>query len=140
MGKKERQQKLTDLVKVKRIASQHDLLSELEALGISANQASISRDLNELGISKVHGIYSLPQLRAGDSSVADFIDIDTAGDHLLVLRTPPGKANSVAIAIDNLKLRDIVGTLAGDDTIFIATKGAAQQRVVMQQVLEHLKR
>jgi transcriptional regulator of arginine metabolism len=139
MLKKERQQKLLDLIRIRSIANQHDLLEELAAVGIQANQASISRDLNELGISKVHGIYGLPQIRAGESLLTEFLEIDTAGDHLLVLKTLPGKANSVAISLDNLKLPEIVGTLAGDDTIFIATKGAAEQKGATKKIIKHFK-
>ena len=140
MGKKERQQKLVDLIKVKKITGQHALLAELEALGIQANQASISRDLNELGIAKVKGVYCLPRIREGESSITDFLDIDTAGDHLLVIKTFPGKAMGVAIAIDDMKLSEIVGTLAGDDTIFVATKNAAHQKLVSQKVIQLLKK
>lgn len=139
MRKNERHQKLTDLIRMKRIANQHDLLAELSGIGIHANQASISRDLNELGIAKVKGIYCLPQIRSGDSTVTDFLDFDTAGEHLIVIKTSIGKAPAVALAIDNLKLADVVGTLAGDDTIFVATKGAAQQRAVTRKIMQHLR-
>ena len=140
MGKKERQQKLLDLIRVKRISSQHDLLSELGKVGIEANQASISRDLNELGIAKVQGVYCLPQIRPGDSSVTDFLDINAAGDHMLVVKTFPGKAMSVAIVIDDMHLVEIVGTLAGDDTIFIATRSAHEQKIATQKIIRQLRR
>jgi transcriptional regulator of arginine metabolism len=139
MNKKERQHKLVELIRMKRIANQHDLLAQLAALGVETNQASISRDLNELGIAKVKGAYSLPQIRSGDSSLAEFLELDTAGDHLLVIKTLPGKANAVAISLDDLHIPEIVGTLAGDDTVFVATKGFNEQKVVMKKVLSYFK-
>lgn len=115
------------MIRIKRIESQHELLHELSRIGIDANQASVSRDLNELGISKVQGVYALPQLKAGESALTDFLDIESAGEHLLVVKTDIGKAQAVALAIDRLKISEIVGTLAGDDTIFVATKTQARQ-------------
>lgn len=140
MGKKDRQQKLLDLIKVKRISNQHDLLVELGKIGIEANQASISRDLNELSIAKVQGVYCVPQIRPGESSVTDFVDIDSAGDHLLIVKTFPGKAMSVAKVIDDLNLAEVIGTLAGDDTIFVATKDAARQKSATQKIMKRLQR
>jgi transcriptional regulator of arginine metabolism len=59
---------------------------------------------------------------------------EPAGDALLVLHTPPGEANRVAVALDRLAWPDIVGTIAGDDTIFLAVKGRAAQRTVLRQL------
>jgi len=139
MRKKERQQKLLEVIRVKRIANQHDLLLELSRLGIEANQASVSRDLNELGVAKVQGIYAIPSIQKGESSLTDLLTVESAGDHLLVVKTDIGKAQAVAQEIDKLKISEIVGTLAGDDTIFVATKSAAHQKIVTQKIMRCFK-
>lgn len=140
MRKKERQQKLLEVIKVKHIANQHDLLIELSRLGVEANQASVSRDLNELGVAKVHGIYMVPSIQKGESALTDFLTVESAGDHLLVVKTDIGKAQAVAQEIDELKISEIVGTLAGDDTILVATKSAAHQKVATQKIMRCFKR
>jgi transcriptional regulator of arginine metabolism len=139
MTKKDRQRRLTDLVRVKSISNQHDLLSELAALGLNTNQATVSRDLQELGISKVNGIYTLPRIHSGESSFTDFLEVDTAGDHILVLKTSPGRASIIAISIDALHIPEIVGTVAGDDTVFVATKDSSAQKAASRKILHHFK-
>jgi transcriptional regulator of arginine metabolism len=139
MRKKDRQRKLTDLVRVKSISNQHDLLNELSALSTNTNQATVSRDLQELGISKVNGIYTLPRIQSGESSFTDFLEVDTAGDYILVLKTSPGRASIIAISIDALHIPEIVGTIAGDDTVFVATKDLAAQKAASRKILHHFK-
>jgi transcriptional regulator of arginine metabolism len=140
MQKRDRQQKLADIVQSKKIASQHELIDALTAAGVFSNQATVSRDLNELGISKIKGIYRLPQIEPGESNLIDLFNLDVAGDYLIVMKTSPGKASMAAAAIDNLKLDEVVGTLAGDDTIFIAVKGRAEQSKAIKHILHHFRR
>lgn len=115
------------------VGSQEELVARLGKAGIAATQATVSRDLDELGAARVRREgairYLLPdQYEAGHASaqldrlLAEWVvDIAPAGN-LLVLRTPPGSANLVASAIDNGGLAEVAGTIAGDDTIFLALK------------------
>lgn len=137
MNKAERQQKIVDLITAGNIPTQ-ELLSELlEGAGFSVNQSSISRDLDELGIVKVNGFYSLPQIEQKGNAFG-FSGLDTAGDNLVVVRCEPGLAAAAAVAIDRAKITEIVGTIAGDDTIFIATRDRHDQRSTMRRVREVL--
>lgn len=136
MNKRERQQKILSLIQARPIGTQEDLRALLERTGVAATQSSVSRDLEELGIVKQHGHYTLP--RANGASARGLLSLDQAGDSLVIARTLPGLASAVAVEIDGAALPDVVGTIAGEDTIFIAVRGAKAQRMVVKQVWELL--
>ena len=119
------------------VQRQSDLTQLLRRDGFTVTQSSISRDLRELGALKSAGRYLLPPdeiSRAnGDfGALAQLVrSVRTAGPSITVIRTTIGAAQSVAVAIDKAEWPEAVGTISGDDTIFIATSGArAQQRLV----------
>jgi transcriptional regulator of arginine metabolism len=109
----------------------------LERAGVAATQSSVSRDLEELGIVKQHGHYTLP--RANGTSARGLLSLDQAGESLVIARTLPGLASAVAVEIDSAALADVVGTIAGEDTIFIAVRGAKAQRTIIKKVWELFK-
>ena len=129
-AKQQRQRLIADWLRQHRIGSQEELVARLDLAGVSATQATVSRDLDELGAVRVRRDgaihYRLPeQLDNGDAARLDRLlgewvtDIVTAGN-LIVLKTPPGSANLVADALDSAGLAEVAGTIAGDDTIFLA--------------------
>jgi transcriptional regulator of arginine metabolism len=134
MLKQERQRKILNLIRAKPIGTQETLRAHLERAGVPATQSSVSRDLEELGIVKHHGKYALPHVN-GDSA-RGLLSLDVAGEILVVAKCLPGKASAVAVEIDDAAIPEIVGTLAGEDTIFIATRDQKSQRVVMKKVWE----
>lgn len=135
MHKTKRQQKIMSLIRARRIGTQQELSAMLERAGFAATQSSISRDLEELGVVKHHGFYTMP--RAGDgASARGLLGLDPAGDCLVVAKCEPGLASSVAVEIDRAAIPEIIGTLAGEDTIFIAVAERKAQRFVMKKVLE----
>jgi len=134
MLKRERQKKLLSLVRAKRIGTQEALRSHLERAGVSATQSSVSRDLEELGVVKHHGSYALPH--ADGESARGLVSLDIAGDVLIIARCLPGRASAVAVDIDDAALSEIVGTLAGEDTIFVAVRDQKSQRPVMKKIWE----
>jgi len=136
MSKKKRQDILTEIIRSKRIGSQLQIQTELERLGIHATQASISRDFVELGVVKIKGIYQLPTIVTKEVPMGEIMEIDTAGDSLIVVKTPPGQASMTALAVDRMKISGVVGTVAGDDTFFVATKSRSEQKVVMKRLLQ----
>lgn len=130
-GKTQRQRMIADWLREHRVGSQEELVARLSMAGIPATQATVSRDLIDLGAVKLKRDgtirYVMPDA-LGPNHAADKLDrllsewvdaIITAGP-LLVLRTPPGSANLVANALDAAGLEEIAGTIAGDDTIFVA--------------------
>lgn len=116
----------------------------LRARGIDATQSSVSRDLKALGVAKLDEGYAAPDRspRANDRELTllgEFIrDIDTAGTHLTVVKTATGAAQRVAVYLDRTGWPEIVGTLSGDDSIFIATRGAAEQRRLIARLRSEL--
>ena len=132
MNKRDRQQKILTLIKAKPIGTQEDLRALLERGGVAATQSSVSRDLEELGVVKQHGHYTLP--RANGNSARGLLSLDHAGDSLIIARTVPGHASPVAVEIDAAAIPDIVGTIAGEDTIFIAVRDPKSQRAAVKEV------
>src|SRR5712691_7031195 len=118
MLKRQRQKKILNLIRAKRIGTQEALRAHLERVGVPATQSSVSRDLEELGVVKHRGAYALPHTNGG--SARGLLNLEPAGDVLVVAKCLPGRASAVAVEIDDAALPEIVGTLAGEDTIFIA--------------------
>ena len=134
MNKDSRQKKILSLIRAKPIGTQEELKSLLERAGVPATQSSVSRDLEELGVVKHHGHYTVP--RANGAAARGLLSLDLAGDNLVIARTEPGLASAVAVEIDGAAIPEIVGTLAGEDTIFVAVRDQKAQRVVMKKIWE----
>ncbi|HGY92617.1 MAG TPA: hypothetical protein ENK43_15725 [Planctomycetes bacterium] len=121
---------IRSLITRAKIASQSDLADRLRSRGFEVTQSSVSRDLKALGVAKVGGRYVLP-LAGGLLEPEDgelnrvataILRLRPAGPNLLVLHTDVGSASRVALALDRTGWTEIAGTLAGDDTIFIAVE------------------
>ena len=132
MQKNLRQKKLLSLIQAKPFATQAELRESLELAGVPATQSSLSRDLEELGVVKHHGHYAIP--RSNGAAARGLLSLDLSGDNLVVARTEPGLASAVAVEIDRADIAEIVGTLAGEDTIFIAVRDQKAQRGAMKNI------
>lgn len=133
MLKRERQKRILNLIRARPIGTQEALREHLERVGVPATQSSVSRDLEELGVIKHHGRYALPQVN-GDTR--GLVSLDVAGEVLIIAKCLPGRASAVAVEIDDAAISEIVGTLAGEDTIFIAVRDQKSQRSVMKKIWE----
>jgi transcriptional regulator of arginine metabolism len=138
--RRKRHLKILELISTRAIHTQEDLAEALAAAGWEVTQPSVSRDIAALRLVKVDGAYRRPP-RASSTQDPDeqriaegVLTSEPAGDALIVLHTPPGEANRVAVAIDRLAWPDIVGTVAGDDTIFLAVKDLMAQRRVLRAI------
>ena len=122
------------------ITRQDDLVRALADRGLGATQSSISRDLKELGVAKVGERYVAPQnVRVPGNPpfelLAGFVkNLAAAGPNITVIRTATGAAQSVAVALDEAGWAEIVGTISGDDTIFVATATLRQQQVLLARL------
>ena len=134
MQKNVRQRKLLSLIKAKPFATQAELRESLERAGVPATQSSLSRDLEELGVVKHRGHYTMPS--ANGAAKRGLLSLDLSGDNLVIARTEPGHASAVAVEIDGAALDEIVGTLAGEDTIFVAVRDQKARRVAMKRIWE----
>ena len=135
MDKEKRQQTILNLIRAKRIGTQQGLTAQLLRAGVVATQSSVSRDLEELGVVKLNGHYTLPAAPAG-ARARGLLGLDAAGDCLVVAKCEPGLASAVAVEIDRAAIEEIVGTLAGEDTIFIAVSARRAQRGAVKKIWE----
>ena len=128
--KSKRQQAILGIVSRERLGSQHEIRSSLAQLGIEATQSTISRDILELGLARVHDSEGVRYVVPGEGSpgqpvamlrrlLDEFALSFVRADHGLVVRTPPGAAAALAEGIDRVGLAQIAGTVAGDNTILI---------------------
>jgi transcriptional regulator of arginine metabolism len=128
-----RQARIVELIRDRAVHSQTELLGLLDAEGIGTTQATLSRDLDELGALKVRGAYVIPDdgspvrgVEGGTARLArllgDLLVSADASGNLAVLRTPPGAAHYLASALDRAALHDVVGTIAGDDTLLVVAR------------------
>lgn len=139
-SKAQRQHRIAKLLAEDAVSSQTQLVELLGEAGMAATQATVSRDLEELGAIKVRApggatMYAIPELPTDQVAPEDhlrrvlgewLVDVDRSGD-LVVLRTPPGSAHVVASALDRAGMAKLVGTVAGDDTLLaIAAEQAGE--------------
>lgn len=125
-------------------ATQGSLVDTLLAAGFRATQSSVSRDLRELGAIKTAQGYELPlDNKAGDQQVAAITELlrgmHPAGPNLLVIKTAIGAAQRVALAFDRCDWPEVVGSLGGDDTVFVATDSGTSQKNLLARI-EHSAR
>lgn len=138
--RRKRHLKILELISTRAIRTQEELAEALGAEGWEVTQSSVSRDIAALRLVKADGAYRKPPPGArvvdpDERRIADgVLSCEAAGESLVVLHTPPGEANRVAVALDRLSWPDLVGTIAGDDTIFLAVKDSAAQRRVLGEV------
>lgn len=133
--------KILELISTRAIRTQEELAEALAAEGWEVTQSSVSRDIKALRLAKTGGAYHRPPSVAAHSPdpdrrrvAEDVIGTEPAGDALIVLHTPPGEASAVSLALDRLAWGDVVGTIAGDDTIFVAVKDASAQRRLLRDL------
>jgi transcriptional regulator of arginine metabolism len=135
MNKNFRQGQILNIIRSRQIYTQEELARELVQHGVQTTQVTLSRDIREMGLVKTSdGYRTLPSERSGPD-LADVIDeymqdVKVA-QNMVVIRTSPGNANTLAVALDHEDLPEVVGTVAGDDTIFVVApdnESAAQLR------------
>jgi transcriptional regulator of arginine metabolism len=145
-SKADRQRLIASVVSRKRVGTQFELQGALEAAGCRVTQATISRDIRELGLEKVHDAVGRPRYvvperaRRPDPSeflarvLAEFGDRVTAAQNLVVVQSELGSAPAIARALDRLDHPRIVGTLAGDDTCIVIARDAADARALAAEL------
>lgn len=140
------------LLSSKEIGSQEELLQELDNKGFPITQATLSRDLKQLKVAKAASmnggyVYVLPNetmyhrihtpLKGSDINTTGILGVDFSGN-MGVIHTRPGYASSVAYNIDNANIPDILGTIAGDDTIFIVIREGSDRDAVVSDIKQNV--
>jgi transcriptional regulator of arginine metabolism len=146
----DRQGAILRLVQEHHLSTQEEVAEALRREGVDAVQATISRDIAQLGLVKVRGkggrlVYALPgaadldRLSELTSALRRWaLSLDPSAN-LLVIRTPPGCANALARAIDEARLSDVLGTIAGDDTITVIARDGVQGAAIERELRHHLE-
>ena len=134
-----RRETILTLLREHRVTRQEELVRLLDGAGYPATQSSVSRDLRDLGVAKVGERYLAPQNVGGPGAdfgaLAGFVTgWSTAGPNLTVIRPAVGPAQSVAVALDGAGWSEVVGTISGDDTIFVATASARGQHSLLNRL------
>jgi transcriptional regulator of arginine metabolism len=143
VNKSYRQGQILKLIRSSHPHTQEDLAKALRAIGIPATQVTLSRDIRELGLVKTSDGYSQGVAESGGLDVItlarEFVQDIRVAQNLLVLRTPAGHANSVAVALDNADWPEVTGTIAGDDTVLVVAPDAETAEALRDRFLEVLK-
>lgn len=147
--KERRRRAIADLIRSNVLANQEELGECLAAQGFSVTQATISRDLEQIGAVKVRRngqlSYSLPgEVRAGPNPrlaavFRDWVRSIEPVANLVVIKTPPGSAHLVGVVLDQSELPEIAGTICGDDTIFIACRSAREAEALSSKLRGELQ-
>ena len=143
--KKVRLGKIIEIIERQDVETQEELAVLLKDAGFDVTQATVSRDIRELKLSKVptgNGTQKYVVLKQDDSHLGDkyirvlkdgFISMDMA-QNILVMKTVPGMAMAVAAAVDAIKFKEIVGSIAGDDTIMMAVRTVEETQTLMNKI------
>jgi transcriptional regulator of arginine metabolism len=149
MNRRERQGAILDLVRERALSTQAEVASALRETGIDVVQTTVSRDIADLGLVKVRApsgrlVYAPPggsdgdRLRALGSAMRRYaITVEAAGP-IVVVTTPSGYANALAQAVDEAAHPSIAGTIAGDNTIFVATRDGVRVEMLRDELAGHL--
>ncbi|KAF5049033.1 Arginine repressor [bioreactor metagenome] len=150
MKKYTRQSKILELISKREVETQEELAEGLKAMGIDVTQATISRDIKELRLVKVmskNGKYKYATIGQSQEGITDrlykifensVVSIDNAMN-VVVIKTIPGAAQICASAIDYMGVDEIVGTLAGDDTVFVAIRSLESVEYVLQEFKKNIR-
>ena len=136
---------ILDVLRAESVATQEELRRKLARRGIRVTQATVSRDIEELGLVKTRECYRPPEAATAGPQpppqptlpviLKEFLREARLAGNFVVLKTHPGNAHSVAVALDAEPWPEIVGTVAGDDTIFIAAAGSREAAAVRKKLL-----
>lgn len=144
MNKSYRQGQILKLIRSRRLHTQEDLAHALRALGIPATQVTLSRDIRELGLVKTAEGYgqTMETQPVGPDVAAvarEFLTDVRLAQNLLVLRTPPGHANSLGAALDQADWPEVTGTLAGDDTVLVIAPDSKTAEALRRKFMKFLQ-
>ncbi|MGH9438688.1 MAG: arginine repressor [Terriglobia bacterium] len=141
-----RRNQILDIIRAESVYTQTELRRALSQHGIRVTQATVSRDIEELGLVKTRAGYRLPGAVEHSTPpqptlsviLKEFVREVRQASNLVVVKTHPGNAHTVGAALDSTGWAEVLGTVAGDDTIFLATAGARQAAQIHRKILKAL--
>jgi len=144
--KARRQSAILDAIQRQRVRSQEQLRTQLRAGGYDVTQATLSRDIRELRLVKAEGAYQAPAAPAPNGHTSKVLFNRAVGEYLtrvdrvqqlVVLRTGPGQAQLLGVALDGARLPEVVGTIAGDDTILVIARSDRRAAELVKRLEEY---
>ena len=146
MGKRiPRHAKILELVRRRTVSSQQELARLLRREGFRATQSTLSRDIREIGLVKARGRYRLPSEMSRipeemslRRTIRDLVVKSAASGNIVMLKTPPGNAHSLGVVLDAAQWPEVLGSVAGDDTVFLLLRNLRVGRKVMSRIRGHL--
>jgi transcriptional regulator of arginine metabolism len=143
MPKKARQGRIVEIVRKQDVRSQEELAEILNQEGVDVTQATLSRDIRELGLVKVRGDYQIPgevhsappdeMLRR---ALEQFVIRTGVSGNMLMIKTSPGNAHSIAVVLDAAQWPEVLGTVAGDDTVFVLLRNSRSGKKALGRIRE----
>jgi transcriptional regulator of arginine metabolism len=142
MSKRYRHGQILKLIREQPVYTQDEIANELKKRGVAATQVTLSRDLRELSLVKTQDGYreiarDAPEIGFTDLAI-EFVGDVRCAQNLIVLKTDPGHASSVAVALDNEEWPEVVGTISGDDTVLVITADNHTAELLCQKLLKLL--
>jgi transcriptional regulator of arginine metabolism len=143
ISKKARQGRILEVCRSGRIRSQEEMSSILEKEGICVTQATLSRDIRELGLVKVRGSYQIssevissPPDEVLRRTLEQYVLRTGVSDNIVMIKTSPGNAHSVAVVVDAAQWPEVLGTVAGDDTVFVLLRESSMGEKLLEKIQE----
>ncbi|MBP1623395.1 MAG: Arginine pathway regulatory protein ArgR, repressor of arg regulon [Acidobacteria bacterium] len=143
ISKKARQGRIVEIARKRLVRSQEELSSHLKRDGIDVTQSTLSRDIRELGLVKVRGSYqvsgelhSSPPDEILRRAFGQFVIRTGVSGNIVMIKTSPGNAHSVGVVLDAAEWPEVLGTVAGDDTVFVLLRNAHSGRKVLGRIRE----
>ena len=143
VSKKARQGRMLEIIRGSRVRSQEELSSFLQREGIEVTQSTLSRDIRELGLVKIRGSYqiaadanSAPPEEVLRRAFGQYVIRAGVSGNMVMLRTSPGNAHSIGVVLDAAQWPEVLGTVAGDDTVFVLLRSARFGKKVLGRIRE----
>ncbi len=144
-GKKARQARIVELVRERAVTSQQEIARHLRMQGLHATQSTLSRDIREIGLVKARGSYQLsppdaivPGERLVRRTFRDLLVKVASSGNIVMVKTPPGNGHSMGAVLDAAQWPEVLGTVAGDDTVFILLKSPRSGAKVIRRIEEYV--
>lgn len=143
ISKKVRQGRILEVVRRQPVRSQEELSAVLKREGVAVTQATLSRDIRDMGLVKVRGCYrisgeqqSVPPDDVLRRAFGQFVVRTAVSGNILMIRTSPGNAHSIGVVLDAAQWPEVLGTVAGDDTVFVLLSSKNQGKKVLERIRE----
>ena len=142
LSKHSRQGKILEIVKRRPVSSQAELADLLDGSSIRVTQSTLSRDIRELGLVKMRGVYqaprpaSVPPRDALRRSLQQLVVHSGVSGNILMIKTSPGSAHSLGVVLDAVEWPEVLGTVAGDDTVFVLLRNTRSGKRMLRRIEE----